>query len=267
MFKWIRLSSLVLLVALLSACSQSSNPAPSSSSSSVSASSASSSSSASSERTEPNPPLDEETVQRLLLQDADTTTDTVTTPTPAKGRKKLLSVTPQLQRVWNYCAPTTVSMMLSSRGKEVSQEQLAKEMGTYEPFGTHNRDAVRVLNQQLFGYDSPQAGQAGYRIETVTAVDAQIVKNFKERLVKNIDDGYPMYYTFWVEKLYPGKKGEHNVIGMGYELSEDGKDVTGVYYLDPSPSVQDSTYGGLKKVTPEELLDAMIPCQEPNYAY
>ena len=61
-------------------------------------------------------------------------------------------------------------MMLSSRGKEVSQEQLAKEMGTYEPFGNHNRDAVRVLNQQLFGYESPQAGQAGYRIETVTAV-------------------------------------------------------------------------------------------------
>lgn len=76
-----------------------------------------------------------------------------------------------------------------------------------------------------------------------------------------------MYYTFWVEKIYPGKKGEHNVIGMGYELSEDGKDVTGVYYLDPSPNVQDPTYGGLKKVTPEELLDAMLPCQEPNYAY
>lgn len=123
------------------------------------------------ERTEPNPPMDEATANRLL-QDADTTTETVTTPTVAKGRKKMLSVTPQLQRVWNYCAPTMVSMMLSSRGKEVSQEQLAKEIGTYDPFGTHNRDAVRVLNQQLFGYDSPQAGQAGYRMETVTAVDA-----------------------------------------------------------------------------------------------
>lgn len=218
------------------------------------------------ERTEPNPPMDEATANRLL-QDADTTTETVTTPTVAKGRKKMLSVTPQLQRVWNYCALTTVSMMLSSRGKEVSQEQLAKEIGTYDPFGTHNRDAVRVLNQQLFGYDSPQAGQAGYRMETVTAVDAQTLQNFKDRLVKNIDDGYPMYYTFWVEKIYPGKKGEHNVIGMGYELSEDGKDVTGVYYLDPSPNVQDPTYGGLKKVTPEELLDALLPCQEPNYAY
>ena len=73
--------------------------------------------------------------------------------------------------------------------------------------------------------------------------------------------------TFWVEKLYPGMRGEHNVIGMGYELSEDGKDMTGVYYLDPSPNAQDPTYGGLKKVTPAELLDAMLPCQEPNYAY
>ena len=32
--------------------------------------------------------------------------DTVTTPVPDKERKKMLSVTPQLQRVWNYCAPT-----------------------------------------------------------------------------------------------------------------------------------------------------------------
>ena len=36
------------------------------------------------ERTEPNPPMDEATANRLL-QDADTTTETVTTPTVAKG--------------------------------------------------------------------------------------------------------------------------------------------------------------------------------------
>ena len=40
-----------------------------------------------------------------------------------------------------------------------------------------------------------------------------------------------------------------------------------IYYLDPDTHVQDSTYGGLKKLTPEELLAAMATCGEKNYAW
>ncbi|KHD44642.1 hypothetical protein NC01_07075 [Streptococcus uberis] len=76
-----------------------------------------------------------------------------------------------------------------------------------------------------------------------------------------------MYYTFEVSKIYPGKNGEHNVIGIGYQLSKDGKDVEYIYYHDPSYAVIDSTYGGLKKVTLAELLQAMLTCVEPNYAW
>ena len=96
------------------------------------------------------------------------TPTTETTVAVQGSRKKLLPVTPQIQEKWYFCAPTTVSMMLSTQGITVSQEQLAKEMGTYEPYGTHNRDAIRVLNQHLFGYPEPQAGQAGYRLAIVT---------------------------------------------------------------------------------------------------
>ena len=67
--------------------------------------------------------------------------------------------------------------------------------------------------------------------------------------------------------MYPGKKGEHNVIGIGYELTADDQDVSAIYYLNPSPSVQDAIYGGLKKVTPEEMLSAMVTVGEPNYAW
>ena len=88
---------------------------------------------------------------------------------------------------------------------------------------------------------------------------------FKERLKKNIDAGYPLYYTF--DNSYPGRSGEHNVIGIGYELNSDASDIIGVYYIDPSYTVQDPVYGGLKKVTPQELLAAMLTCQEPNYAW
>lgn len=45
------------------------------------------------------------------------------------------------------------------------------------------------------------------------------------------------------------------------------KDISAIYYLDPDTHVQDPTYGGLKKLTPEELLAAMVTCGEKNYAW
>ena len=175
----------------------------------------------------------------------------------------------KLQEEWYFCAPATVQMILASRGVSVSQHQLAKEMGTFEPYGTHNRDAIRVLNQNLFGYPEPSGNQAGYRLATVTdgSPDSEDIRLFKERVRKDIDDGYPLYYTFNVAQIYPGKSGEHNVIGVGYELTVDGKDIAAIYYLDPDTHVQDPSYGGLKKLTPEELLAAMATCGEKNYAW
>lgn len=185
------------------------------------------------------------------------------------GIKYLLDVKHQVQRAWNTCAPTTVSMILSSQGIEVSQEVLAEEMGTDTSFGTHNADAIRVLNRYLFGYDIPVGDQAGYRLATVTTADpnSEQMRLFKEHLKQNIADGYPLYYTFDTAKVYPGSKGEHNVIGIGYQLSEDGTDIAYIYYIDPSYTKQDATYGGLKKITPIELFEAMLTCVEPNYAW
>jgi len=210
-----------------------------------------------------------ETTTSVTTQETqnETTTEAVA-PTPQR-RKKILAVTPQIQEEWYFCAPATVSMILSTQGKIVSQQQLAQEMGTYVPFGTHNKDAIRVLNQHLFGYSLPKEGQAGYRLAVVTnaSPNSEEMRVFKERVRKNIDDGYPMYYTFTLSKIYPGKNGEHNVIGIGYELTPDGKDISAIYYLDSMTHEQDPVYGGLKKVTPEELLEAMAACEEPNYAW
>lgn len=189
----------------------------------------------------------------------------VSVPTE-KRQKKLLSVSEQVQKEWHFCAPTTVSMMLSIKGIHVDQYQLAKEMGTYEPFGTHNKDAIKILNRHLFGYDVPQSHQSGYRLEHVSDVE-QALPKFTERMIKNIQDGYPMYYTMDVSKIYPGLKGEHNVVGIGYELDENGEDIAYVYYIDPSTNVRDSQYGGLKKISPRQLLESMLTCVEPNYAW
>lgn len=210
-----------------------------------------------------------ETTTSVTTQETQNETTTESVPPTSQRRKKILAVTPQIQEEWYFCAPTTVSMILSTQGKFVSQRQLAQEMGTYVPFGTHNKDAIRVLNQHLFGYSVPKDGQAGYRLASVTnaSPNSEEMRVFKERVRKNIDDGYPMYYTFTLSKIYPGKNGEHNVIGIGYELTPDGKDISAIYYLDSMTHEQDPLYGGLKKVTPEELLEAMAACEEPNYAW
>ena len=247
------------------------------------------------ERTEPNPPMPAEVAERLKIKEGRTEAGSQETLPSSKqeqaslkentqpsqsvkqetsskenqGIRKLLPISLKLQEEWYFCAPATVHMMLASRGVSVSQHQLAKEMGTYNPYGTHNRDAIRVLNQNLFGYPEPSGNQAGYRLATVTDArpDSEDIRIFKERVRKDIDDGYPLYYTFNVAQIYPGKSGEHNVIGVGYELTADGKDISSIYYLDPDTHVQDPTYGGLKKLTPEELLAAMVTCGEKNYAW
>ena len=239
------------------------------------------------ERTEPNPPMPAEVAERLKIKEGSTEASSqehsslqeATQPSQSpkqesstkenQGIRKLLPISLKLQEEWYFCAPATVHMMLASRGVSVSQHQLAKEMGTYNPYGTHNRDAIRVLNQNLFGYPEPSGNQAGYRLATVTDArpDSEDIRIFKERVRKDIDDGYPLYYTFNVAQIYPGKSGEHNVVGVGYELTADGKDISAIYYLDPDTHVQDPTYGGLKKLTPEELLAAMVTCGEKNYAW
>ena len=247
------------------------------------------------ERTEPNPPMPAEVAERLKIKEGRTEAGSQETLPSSKqeqasmkentqpsqspkqesssnvnqGIRKLLPIPLKLQEEWYFCAPATVHMMLASRGVSISQHQLAKEMGTYNPYGTHNRDAIRVLNQNLFGYPEPSGNQAGYRLATVTDArpDSEDIRIFKERVRKDIDDGYPLYYTFNVAQIYPGKSGEHNVIGVGYELTADGKDISAIYYLDPDTHVQDPTYGGLKKLTPEELLAAMVTCGEKNYAW
>lgn len=258
MRKWLPITMLVF-VSLLSACHQqtgqnghlSSRTRQTLQASTTTSSQATAHSSTSSrQRVETNPPLTAETIDQL-------TPDSL---------KHVLAVTPQIQEKSHYCVPATVSMMLSSRGLALSQEQLAREMKTNLPFGTHNRDGIRVLNHHLFGYETPSDGQAGYRLETVTDVSRQLPV-FKERLRQNIADGYPMYYTLDLSKVYDGLSGEHNVIGVGYALTADETDIALIYYIDPLAEVQEVNHNKLKIMTPEELMVAIASCQEPQYAW
>lgn len=276
----------ILIYFSLSGCQKIQNEIPLSSSNSYNINS--SSAEESSEKTK-EPTVQSEGEDRLKIKDSDkedtssqskenanlkesiqsSHEEKITSEEISQKNRKLLTISLKLQEQWYFCAPATVQMILSSQGISVTQELLAKEMGTYEPYGTHNRDAIRVLNQYLFGYPDPTANQAGYRLATVTSAspNSEDVQQFKNRVRKDIDEGYPLYYTINMSKIYAGRRGEHNVIGIGYELTADGKDIAAIYYLDPNVHVQDPTYGGLKKVTPEELLEAMVACDEKNYAW
>lgn len=186
----------------------------------------------------------------------------------AIGQLRVLNVPQYYQTTMVHCAPTTVSMMLASRGISADPIALGTQMGTAAPFGTHNRDAIRILNRHLFGYDYPANGQAGYRLETVYDV-ASALPLFKQRVIQNIADGYPMYYTIDVSKVYPGHTGEHNIAGTGYILTPDGSDIAFLTYNDPSFQGLGQTYQGMKVITPEALLAAMTgpAATEPMYAW
>lgn len=157
-------------------------------------------------------------------------------------------------------------MMLSARGITSDVFTLAKLMGTYEPYGTHNRDAIRVLNQQLFGYAQPQANQPGYRLAELHGQPNEIT-DFTARFVKDIDDGWPVYLTLNLATIYPGKAhGEHNVAGIGYESAANGQ-VTAILYLDPYQPFADPQTGPLHRIAPADLVRSIQACEEANYAW
>lgn len=192
-----------------------------------------------------------------------------TSANPDANKKVRLDVQQMIQKRWNWCAVTSVNMILNFKGIEKTQAELAEEMKTDEVFGTHNANAIQVLNKYLFGYETPTGQQPGYRLAKVTSADpnSEDMKLFKQRLIQDVKDGYPIYFTIDNGRIYGGRHGEHNVCVIGYQLDATGKDIAYVYFLDPSYTKQDPVYGGLKKVTPEELLNSMLTCVEPNYAW
>ncbi len=97
-------------------------------------------------------------------------------------------------------------------------------------FGTDNNNA-NGLNQYLFGYAEVPVGRAGSHLATVTSSARTRRYVFEERLSKNIDDGYPLYYTIDTS-IYPYKV--NTMLGeTGYELSADRVISCSVYYIDP----------------------------------
>ena len=129
--------------------SKSSDPSSKASSASQASSKAASSSQASTNQTSPSQSsalAESESSSQTTEKVREEETQPSSKEAPSPIRKRL-EVPMQVQRAWNTCAPTSVSMILAYRGVQASQEELARAMGTDETFGTHNVNAIRVLNQ------------------------------------------------------------------------------------------------------------------------
>lgn len=182
--------------------------------------------------------------------------------------KKILQVDQSVQENNYYCTPAAAQMGLRLFGIEKSQDELASMMHTDPVVGTYDFELARVLNMLLFEKEVIGEGEPGYRVTAVDQSESrEVVKSlFEQRIVKNIDDGYPSYIQIDLQTLYSDRnKVSHMVIVVGYLKSEQG--VQRIYVIDPLSSVQDPKYGGLKYLTVDEVMDAFYNNIEPAYIW
>ncbi len=85
--------------------------------------------------------------------------------------------------------------MLASRGVSASNINLLRKWGLYNPYGPIIEMRFVFLNQNLFGYPEPRKpSRLSTSIVTDARPDSEDVRLFKERVRKDIDDGYPLLH-------------------------------------------------------------------------
>lgn len=153
---------------------------------------------------------------------------------------------------------------------DVDQKILAKEMNTNPATGTEYVDLVRVANKYLFNKEAIGPNEPGYRIQTIARYDRnpKIATEFEQRVKQNISSGDPVLVGIDLKTLYPTLPTvNHWVVLIGYEEKEGTDIIEYFYYIDPYYVVQDKQFGGLKKVTKKELINAIVQNDEPAYLW
>ncbi len=179
------------------------------------------------------------------------------------GRYRYLGISPQVQETTFWCAPATSSMLLSFYGVDYSQTKLSTLMDTKLPFGTHNQNAITVINNIL----NLNNVEKNYNLVTVKNGDTLDYDKFKSDFYMAINKGNPVYLTLDLTKISDTRKGEHNVLGIGYVMDKNNENIKYIIMYDPSSVVFNSTYGSLRIMKVNTLLDSLSMSIEPNYAY
>lgn len=184
--------------------------------------------------------------------------------------KVQLSVPQSVQENNYFCGPASLQMVLRYHGISVSQSQLAKEMNTVPVTGTEYNDLAKVVNKYLFNNSNVGPNDPGYHVQTLQRYDTdpEIAKTFEKRVKQNISTNDPVFLAVDVKALYPNlSSANHLIVLTGYTVYTGTDKIAYYYYLDPSYAVQDDIYGGLKTVTSEELINAIVSNVEPAYIW
>lgn len=187
---------------------------------------------------------------------------------PNKQKIIRLDVPQSVQENNYFCVPACVQMVLRYHHIEVSQTQLSKDMHTDSITGTEYVDLANTMNFYLFHKTHIEGNEPGYRVQTLDINDhhAQNQTLFEQRVIHDIASNDPVFTAIDVKHLYPDLyHGNHMIIVIGYAMTHDEIDY--YYIIDPSYTIQDDVYGGLKIVERNELYQAIIYNEEPAYIW
>ncbi len=168
-----------------------------------------------------------------------------------------------------YCVPACMQMVLRYKGIEKTQAELASEMNTSPTTGTEYVDLAKVANKYLFQNENVGPDEPGYHIQRISRYDANpdLYTQFERRVRQDIGTNDPIFAAVDVHALYPQhKSANHMVLITGYALFAGTNNIAYYYYIDPYYE-QDSVYGGLKTVTAEQLMNAIVVNEEPAYIW
>lgn len=182
--------------------------------------------------------------------------------------KVRLEIPQSVQENGHYCGPACLQMVLSYKGIERTQDELAGELNTSMVTGTEYADMARVLNTYLFDCEVPEAGQPGYRAEYLVpgTVTEDVMETLKERVLRDIRADDPVFIAVNMHELYPElPSANHFVVITGYQMLDD--EILYYYVVDPYWKVQSGTYQGLKIFTPAEIQKALDTNTEPAYVW
>lgn len=182
----------------------------------------------------------------------------------------MLDVQQSIQETSYYCGPANIQMILNYHGIHKTQDELASQLHTHKITGTEYIDMTNVLNSYLFGKNPISDSDSGYRVQTISRNDdLNLIKyNLERRIRTNINDGYPTILAVNMNRLYAHMPvANHVVLCVGYALKENANEIEYVYVIDPYDKVQDAVYGGLKKFTVSEIIEAIINNDEPAYIW
>lgn len=181
------------------------------------------------------------------------------------GQYKFLKINQQIQKTLYWCSPATASMLLENLGIIVKQEKLASLMKSQLPNGTHNSQAIEVINEQLSLHNQFKRYKLMSLAHDGNYLNAEHL--FKKNYINSINQNYPVYLTLNLSIISDTRVSEHNVLGIGYVLNKNNDDIAYIIFVDPSPTPWNKMYGSLRIISLESFLKSISNASEPNYAY